>query len=332
MTSPLAAASPHATVRHGSRLQHFPISWFATVMGMTGATIAWNRAEHFFNPGFCFSSLLLALTSLWFVLLSTVYAIKIARYPAEVMAEIRHPVKQAFVPTFSISLLLLSIAYLQSSPDLSFWLWSSGALLHLGITLYVFSSWIHHTQYEIAHLNPAWFIPLVGNVLVPIAGMQHATPEISWFFFSLGIFFWPVLTAIIFYRLIFHAALPEKLLPTLFIFIAPPAVGFISWFNLTGSIDGFAHILYSVAVVFTLLLFSQINRFRRIQFFLSWWAYSFPLAAMTIATFLLAKVSGQSLYVWLGGGLLALLNLLIAMLIWRTVHAVLRQEICVPGH
>jgi tellurite resistance protein len=315
-----------------SRLKYLPVSVFATVMGMAGLSIAWNRAEHFFNPGFCLSGALLAVTSMWFVFLVVAYATKIAKYPAEVLAEITHPVKQAFVPSFSISLILLSTAYLQSAPDFSFWLWSTGAFLHLGLTLYVLSSWIHHTRYEITHLNPAWFIPVVGNILVPIAGMQHGMVEISWFFFSLGLFFWPVLTAIIFYRLIFHSALPERLLPTLFIFIAPPAVGFISWINLSGGLDHFARILFSIAVVFTLLLLSQFNHFRRIPFFLSWWAYSFPLAAMTIAAFLMAKLTTQSMYIWFGGGLLVLLNALIVMLIWRTVGAARRGEICVPGH
>ena len=255
------------------RLQYFPVSWFATVMGLSGLSIAWNRAEHFFNPGFCLSSLLLGLTSLWFFLLIGIYATKIAKYPAEVRAELTHPVKQAFAPTFSISLLLLSVAYLQSAREFSFWLWAIGTICHLGFTFYILSSWMHHTKYEIAHLNPA-----------------------------------------------------------LFIFIAPPAVGFISWFNLTGSIDAFGHILYSVAAIFTLLLFSQINHFRRIPFFLSWWAYSFPLAAMTIATFLMAKITGQAMYLWLGAGLLGLLSALIAMLVWRTARAVARRQICVPGH
>ena len=315
-----------------SRLQHFPISWFATVMGLTGLSIAWNRAEHYLSSGFCLSSVLLGLTTLWFFILTGIYTAKILKYPADVMAEIRHPVKLAFVPTFSISLILLSIAHLQTSPDFSFWLWTLGSLLHLGLTLYVMASWIHHTRYEIAHLNPAWFIPVVGNILVPIAGLQHAAPEISWFFFSLGLFFWPVLTAIIFYRLIFHSALPERLLPTLFIFIAPPAVGCLSWVNLNGGIDGFARILYSVALVFTVLLFSQFNHFRRIPFFLSWWAYSFPLAAMTIANFLMAKQTGVAIYLWIGSGLLGLLSLLVVILLWLTVRGVLRREICVPGH
>lgn len=315
-----------------SRLKNFPIAWFSTVMGMAGFSIAWNRAEYVFDTGFCLSSVLLAFTALLFVVLLLLLAAKLARYPRDVLGEIMHPVKLAFVPTISIGMLLLSIAYLQIAPGLSFWLWSAGTVLHLAITLYVLSSWVHHSKYEIAHLNPAWFIPVVGNILVPVAGMQHAPADVSWFFFSLGLFFWPVLTAILFYRLIFHGSLPERLLPTLFIFIAPPAVGFISWYKLVGGVDDFGRVLYFTGLFFTLLLLSQFNYFRQIRFFLSWWAYSFPLAAITIATLIMARETGLVFYTWLAAGLLGALSLLVFMLLVRTALAVIRREICVEGH
>jgi len=315
-----------------SRLKYFPISWFAMIMGMAGFTIAWSRAEHILGLGFALSPVLLPITAVLFALLAVIYLAKLAKYPQEVFGEINHPVKIAFAPTISIALILLAIAYLNIAPELSFWLWLVGTALHLLATLYVMSSWIHHTKYEIAHLNPAWFIPVVGNILVPIAGIHHASPEISWFFFGVGIFFWPVLTAIIFYRLIFHGSLPDRLMPTLFIFIAPAAVGFISYYSLIGGIDAFARILYGIALFFTLLLFVQVRLFARLKFFLSWWAYSFPIAAITIATFVMAKETGLAFYSWLATGLLGILTLVIAMLLTRTTLAVLRHEICLEGH
>jgi tellurite resistance protein len=315
-----------------SRLKNFPISWFAMIMGMAGFTIAWSRAEHLFGLGFAVSPILLPITTVLFVLLATIYLAKIVKYPQDVLGEINHPVKVAFAPTISIALILLSVAFLNDAPELSFWLWATGATLHLAATLYVMSSWIHHSKYEIAHLNPAWFIPVVGNILVPIAGMHHASPEISWFFYSVGIFFWPLLTAIIFYRLIFHGSLPDRFMPTLFIFIAPPAVGFISYYNLIGGIDAFARILYGIALFFTLLLFVQVKWFARLKFFLSWWAYSFPLAAITIATLVMFKETGSAIYSWLGAGLLVILTAVIAMLLTRTALAVARREICAEGH
>jgi tellurite resistance protein len=314
-----------------SRLHHFPISWFAMIMGLAGFTLAWSAAERTLGIGFALSPTLLLFAAGMFTLLAALFLAKTIRYPQATLSEFRHPVKLAFVPTFSIALILLGMASLTQSPEVSFWLWAAGASLHLALTLYVLSSWIHHERYEIAHLNPAWFIPVVGNVLVPIAGVHHASLEISWFFFGVGLFFWPVLTAIIFYRLIFHGSLPERFMPTLFIFIAPPAVAFISYHHLTGGVDAFARILYGIALFLTLLLLTQIGRFVRLKFFLSWWAYSFPLAAVTIATFIMAKETGMGLYSWLGGGLLALLSLVVAMLLWRTGVAVLRREVCVEG-
>ncbi len=314
------------------RLQNFPISWFAMIMGLAGFTIAWSRAEQLLGIGAVISPGLRWLTTILFVVLALIYLLKCWRFPRAVIEEVNHPVKAVFMPTISMALLLLSIVYLHEAKEASFWLWTCGATLHLMATLFVMSSWIHHAKYEIAHLNPAWFIPVVGNILVPISGVAHGYAEISWVFFSIGVFFWPVLTAIIFYRLIFHGSLPERLMPTLFIFIAPPAVAFISYLALAGGMDAFARILYGIALFFTLLLLAQIRQFVGLKFFLSWWAYSFPIAAMTTATMIMAQATGQTLYAWLAYGLLAVLSVLILMLLGRTAIAVARREICVAGH
>ena|GEM_PF-3316996 len=71
-------------------------------------------------------------------------------------------------------------------------------------------------------------------MLVPVAGVPLGYTDISWFFFSIGILFWGMLLTIIFYRVLFDNPLEERLMPTLFILIAPPAVGFIAYTRLTG--------------------------------------------------------------------------------------------------
>jgi tellurite resistance protein len=325
-TGPAPAAVPN------DRLRHFPVSWFSTVMGLAGYTVAVGKAEQAWGSPWHLSGVLLALTGLVALVLALLYGLKILRHRADVVAEWRHPVKLAFVPTMSIALLLLSVATLHVAPALSRVLWTVGAAAHLVLTLAVMSSWIHHEHYQVQHLNPAWFIPVVGNILVPIAGVQHGPVELSWFFWSIGIFFWPVLTAILLQRLIFNGSLPERLMPTLFIFIAPPAVGFIAYVQLTGGVDTFARILFSLAAFFTLLLLTQWRVFSRLKFFLSWWAYSFPLAAMTIAAFVMADRTHSSLVATAAGVLLAGLTVLVAGLVWRTARAVRRHEICVEGH
>jgi tellurite resistance protein len=225
--------------------------------------------------------------------------------------------------------LLATLAY-ERSPTLAAWVWTVAALLHLCFTLYVVSAWIHRTGIELGHVNPAWFIPVVGNVLLPISGVRFYSAEVSWFFFSVGVVFWLVLFTIVMYRLFFHAPLPERLAPTLFILVAPPAVSCAAYVNLTGNVDGFARVLYYTALFLTMLLASNALRYLRARFFLSAWAYSFPLAAVTIATLMMAHRVGGVVFAALGAGLLALTTIVVAALLWRTGVAVARHEICVP--
>jgi len=316
-------------VSEQSKLEFLPVSFFSVVMGLSGFTIALEKAEEIFVLPFHFSGVMLALSATVFVLLTAAYGAKIIRFREAVVKEMNHPIKLSFFPTFSISLILLSIALLPFSIQASFPLWAIGTIFHLGFTLFVLSRWINHTTFDIQHSNPSWFIPMVGNILVPIGGVAHGFPEVSWFFFSIGVLFWLVLLTIFINRVIFHAPLPEKLVPTFFILIAPPAAGFISYFKLTGGLDSFSRFLFYTALFFLILLLSLYRKFMRIRFFLSWWAYSFPVAAFAIASMLMYKQLQTGILLALSCFMLVLLTLIILVLAAKTLAALQRGHICV---
>lgn len=307
-----------------------PIALFSMVMGTTGLALAWLKAHAVLGMPAVVGEGLRGAASALFVLLLVFYVLKALRYPQAVRMEMRHPVRINFFPTVSISLLLLAIAYLESAREMALWLWIAGAALHLSLTLAIFGSWLHHTHYAIQHANPAWFIPVVGNIIVPVAGVHLASPELSWFFFSIGLVFWIVLLTIVLYRLFFHEPLPARLAPTLFILLAPPSVGFIAYTLLIDGVDAFARILYYTALFLALLLASNAVRFLRLPFFISAWAYSFPLAALTLATLVMNARLPSPVFTLLGFGLLAILSLVVAVLAVRTLIAVGRRQICVP--
>jgi tellurite resistance protein len=314
-----------------TRLRFFPISFFAMVMGLTGLSIAWQKAEITYGLQLKMSEALLALAAISFLLLLVLYLNKLFRHLDAVRKELAHPVQLNFFPTLSISLILLGTAALHQWPAIAGILWVIGTVLHLLFTLYVMSVWIHHEHFEIYHFNPAWFIPVVGNALVPIAGVPLGFVEVSWFFFSIGMLFWLVLLAIIMYRVLFHQPLDSRLMPTFFILIAPPAIGFLAYVQLTGSIDAFARFLYYSGLFLTLLLVTQVARFVRIEFYLSWWAYSFPLAAITIASLVMYERTGLVTFAATGWALLSFVTLVVVYLLYRTALAVGGRKICVPS-
>ena len=312
------------------RLRHFPVSFFAMVMGLTGLAIAWHKAQAAFALPVDLATPILTLAGGLFCVLLGLYLTKLVRYRAAVLAELGHPVHINFFPTISISLLLLAVGTLPYWPGAAGALWVLGCSLHLLLTLYVMGVWIHHEHFEIHHINPAWFIPVVGNVLVPIAGVPLGFSEIPWFFFSIGILFWLILFTIIIYRMLFHHPLAERLMPTFFILIAPPAVGFLAYLQLAGGLDAFGRVLYYSGLFLTLLLATQIGRFLRISFYLSWWAYSFPLAAITVATLTMYELTGLAFFRGLGWGLHAVLNAVIVLLVVKTIGAARVGKVCAP--
>jgi tellurite resistance protein len=312
------------------RLRYFPVSFFAMVMGLTGLAIAWHKAQATFALPVDLGTPILVLAAALFCVLLALYLIKIVRWREAVAAELGHPIHINFFPTISISMLLLAVGTLPYWPGVAGVLWVVATSLHLLLTLYIMGVWIHHEHFEIHHINPAWFIPVVGNVLVPIAGVPLGFGELSWFFFSVGMVFWLVLFTIIVYRMLFHHPMAERLMPTFFILIAPPAVGFIAYLQLVGQLDAFARILLYAGLFLTLLLATQSGRFLRIPFYLSWWAYSFPLAAIAIATLVMYEKTGLIVFAGLGWLLLTLVTLMVVYLLSRTASAVAARRICLP--
>ncbi|MDY0012230.1 MAG: SLAC1 anion channel family protein [Rhodocyclaceae bacterium] len=327
-TRPQAASAAPPTL--DSRLEHFPVALFSTVMGTAGLAIAWKKAHAVLGLPASVWQVVAAIASALFVLLAAIYAVKVARHPAAVAAERGHPVRVNFFPAISIGVLLLAIVWAEDAPVFAGALWAVGAAAHLGFTLMAMSSWIHHTHYDIKHANPAWFIPVVGNIIVPVVGVKFAPLEVSWFFFSIGLVFWLVLLTIVMYRLFFHEPLPVRLTPTLFILLAPPSVGFIAYIGLTGELDGFGRVLYYTALFLTLLLSTNAARFFRVPFFVSAWAYSFPLAAMTIATLVMYERTGLLFFAAIGSALLVVLSGIVAVLVVKTVQTARRGELYVP--
>ncbi|PIE11032.1 MAG: C4-dicarboxylate ABC transporter [Rhodobacterales bacterium] len=313
-----------------SRLAHFPVTFFAITMGLGGLTLAFHAAGHAVPWSHMAFNVMLVVTLAVFATISAFYVTKWLRHGAAARGEWHHPVKIAFFPTIAISILLMSTALTGINKDIALWVWAVGAAAQFVLTIAVISSWIDKTHYAQGHLTPAWFIPAVGNVIVPLAGVPLGFPEISWYFFAVGVTFWIILLTLVFNRLVFHDPIPARLFPSLVILIAPPAVAFVSWVRLTGEIDAFARILLNAGYFFAALNIVQVPKLAKLPFALSFWALSFPLAALTVASFLFGRETGSNIHTGIGLALLALLTVTVAGLALRTLKAIARNEICKP--
>jgi tellurite resistance protein len=317
----------------GSRLAHFPVTFFATVMGLAGLSLAWTRAAAVVEVPDWVGEALFWVSLVVYAAVLAGYLAKTFRYPSAVRAELAHPVRLSFAPTITIGMLLVATAGQHTASTLAEALWWVGASGQLMLTLYVLSAWINRPTFALEHVTPAWFIPVVGLVVIPLAGVQFADREISWFFFAVGVTFWIPLLAMVLSRLFVHdKPVPPRLLPTLAVLIAPPAVATVSYSKLVPEPgDGpVLRVLYYVALFFVFLFLAQANRLRKLPFFLSWWAYSFPLAALSVATSVMAEQVGGWFFTAATWAFLVAVSALVSLLVVRTATSMVRGEVCVP--
>lgn len=112
--------------------------------------------------------------------------------------------------------------------------------------------------------------------------------------------------------------------------IAPPAIGFISYLKLSGQFDIFARVLLYLAIFLFLLLASMFRYFYRIRFFVSWWAYTFPLCALTIAVITAFKYSGFIAFSWFATFMLTVSSLAVFLVLIKTLNALSNGTLCMP--
>lgn len=317
-----------AEVCEQNKIKFFPIMMYAIVMGMSGLTIMYQKASLWLSVPSFIGIVLMLITTALFCVISVLYLTKFVKYTIAIKNEFTHPVRINFFSAVSISMLMLAIIYKEEYPSIAAFFWYPGTALHFYLTMVTISFWINSNQ-VLEHSNPAWFIPIVGNVLVPVAGEGFASQGILLYFFSVGIFFWIIMLAILLNRIIFHHQLASKFMPTMFIMIAPPAVGFIAYVKLFGAIDMFATMLFNLALFFTLLVAFMYKNFVKIKFFISWWAFVFPLAAMAISAMLMYHHTNDFLIHVLSYVMVFFTTVVILVVTYQTLLHIKKGEICV---
>jgi tellurite resistance protein len=323
---PPAMVPPRAQSVPAPTLQHFPLSFFAVVMGLAGLALAWLRAHAVLAAPVLIGQVLVVTAAAVYVVTALAYARKGVTHRSAVRAELTHPVRLPFSATVTIALLLVATGLVDLAPGLALALWWIGAAGQLAVTLLVLRRWSTTADASAAHVTPAWFIPVVGNLVVPLAGVRLGQSGLSEFFWSFGLIFWIALLPVVLTRLFLHeGSLPPKLQPTTAILVAPPAVAYLSLLRLDAAAGDalLGRALFGGALFFALFVLSRYDVLRKAPFAVSWWAYSFPAAALSTAV--TARVGQVRDVGWfarpLAWTLLALVTVLIVGLIVRTLLA-----------
>lgn len=308
---------------------YLPVSLFGVVMAFCGLSGAWRSAEKTFAWNAMISTVIGLLAITLFILLSAAYSLKLMTDFEAVKKEWHNPIVINFFATIPISLLLLPTVLIKYNPQLAYALWGVGAVLMVWFAWYMVSRWLSVKQ-ELEHVTPAWILPVVGIINVPVfSNMTHLPwyDDIAIATIAIGLFFAIPLITIIMHRLFLHEPLPYNMRPTLMIMLAPFAVGYNSYTSTFGS-DVLSHIIFSLAVFLFAVLVQQIAYFRHMcAFRMAWWGVSFPLAAFAAASMRIATDYSSPFAYLFAVLVLLFVTIVLFLFLLRSLYGIVRGDL-----
>lgn len=301
-------------------------------MGLCGLSLAWHRAVPLMGEAAeHVAQVLGALAATVFVLLAVASLWRARVHPQAWAEDRRHPVRHPFLATIPASLVLLAsvgTALLGPGPELQ-GLWMLGATLQLASTAWVLWRWWQGAQQgkPWPGVTPVLLIPIVGNVLAPLAGFRLGLPGWATAQFALGALLWPPLVLALVQRVKHHGWWPERLRPSVFILIAPPALVGLGLLEL-GAPAWVGWLLWALALGFAAWAAMQLPAIGQQPLGMPHWALSFPLTAFASLALRLGEPGhGPSAP---GVALLAVASLVVGALLLGTVRGLRQGTLLVP--
>ncbi len=168
--------------------------------------------------------------------------------------------------------------------------------------------------------------PVVGNGVVPIAGVPLGFIDAGWAFFSIGFVLWIVTFTVLFSRLVLGGALANAARPTILILISPPATFFIAYSELTGArLDPLAYSMIYFSLFLLAVFLVNGKWVFRAPFSIASWSLTFPMAALTIASLLFFRATGWGVAQWTAAVLLGMTTIFVASVTVLGLVATLRN-------
>ena len=289
-------------------VKNFTPSWFASIMG-TGilaiTSLSYSKYVPFLKST---ASVLFYFNIILFFALLIPWVLRWIFFRKEALKDLNHPVLSNFYATIAIGMLVLAADFIVIGKNITIGeiFWFIGALFTIFFGILTPYLMFRSEKVKLDHINPAWFIPPVGLIVIPIAGsliiphvsgmLKEFVIFLNYFGWGSGFFIYLALFAIAMYRFILHKPLPNTLAPTIWINLGPIGAGTVALVNLIKNSSfitiqepffifgflfwGFGIWWVMMAIVLTIHYIKRLN----LPYAMSWWAFTFPLGAYVAAS------------------------------------------------
>ena len=297
-----------------------PLSYFSITIGLFALGLSWRYgAATGLMPAWPGEGLLAAAFAVWLVLVAA-YVCKILAYRDEFLGDLTDLVQCCFLSAIPITTILAGIAGLPYAAGAARVLVYAGIAGQLAFAMYR-AAGLWRGLHNLAATTPVIYLPTVATNFVSATALGVlGLHDYAVLFFGAGMLSWFSLEAAILGRLRTEVAVAPQVRGIVGIQLAPAFVGCGAYFVVNGgAIDLFALALMGYGCLQFLLLLRLLGWFAEGGFSMSWWGFSFGLAAMCgCGLHLLA--AGKM--VWLGAALAVSGSAGVALLLAGTLYLV----------
>jgi tellurite resistance protein len=310
-----------------------PLSFYGMPFGLLGLADSWLVAAHFGLAPVTLGRILVAVAiAVWAIVLS-LHLRGIRANGISFSSDLTDPITGPFA-----SLVILTPMLAAADALYPFSHTAGTVVVDVGIVATVllagwfFGQWIYHPL-ELAKIHPGYFLPSVAGGFVAAAaaalvGQTHLAESL----FGFGMLSWLVIGSIVLGRLIAGPSLPTPLMPTLAIEVAPAGVATFAAFAINGGhVDTTVRLIGAYGLMMVVAQIRLIPAFRRLPFMPSFWAFTFPWAAVAFAGLFWLGVTHPTGWRAESYVALALITAFIGAIAVRTLIALRRGNLLPPA-
>ncbi|XP_054810867.1 S-type anion channel SLAH1-like [Prosopis cineraria] len=198
-------------------------------------------------------------------------------------------VNYLFAPWISFLLLLESTPFLSRTAICHQVLWCVLVMPVLALDLKIYGQYLTKGKRHLATVgNPTSQLSVIGNLVGAQVAAGVGWRESAVAMFGVGMAHYLVLFVTLYQRLSGEhcGGVPVTLRPVLFLFFAAPSVASLAWGAIIGHFDSASKMLFFLSLFLFMSLITRPMMFKKAmrKFDVAWWAYSFPLTALALAS------------------------------------------------
>ncbi|MGH1576949.1 tellurium resistance protein [Planktotalea sp.] len=292
-----------------------PPALFPTLMGLLGLGLAWRAAAQsgILSITPWISYVLLAFASVLLLFVLACYLSKISVRLGVILEDLRSVPGRAGVSAMGVSLLLFSSAMVPLSPLVATATLFMGLIWHSAVAALIIFVMVRTPQGLV--ISPAWHLSFVGFIVACLSAVPLGYVALSQTILGATVLMSSLIYGVSLLQLS-KAEVPEPLRPMQVIHLAP-----LSLFTTVSVLLGhalLALIFGTLAIGLAGVLITRVRYLTRAGFSPLWGAFTFPVAAFSVALFALSAQIG--LFAWLALVPLALASVIVPIIALRVLR------------